>query len=149
MTQKYIGVKMVTAYPQEKDGREGYAVVYEDGYTSWSPKDVFEKFYYPMGFLNLEGCEGAAGENDSRITQEMVNGFLQTGSVENVRLGAKTCVTQVETITGMELTNHAACVDPANYDEAGGEKIAMKKIMDEVWFGLGFVLQWAKNGLKR
>ena len=25
---------------------EGYKVVYEDGYESWSPKDVFEKAYH-------------------------------------------------------------------------------------------------------
>ena len=24
---------------------DGYKVVYEDGYESWSPKDVFEKAY--------------------------------------------------------------------------------------------------------
>lgn len=41
----YIGTKIVTAAPQEKDGKEGYAVFYPDGYTSWSPKDVFEEAY--------------------------------------------------------------------------------------------------------
>jgi hypothetical protein len=54
---KYIGVKEVTAEPQVEGGfvkagthggviaRDGYKVVYEDGYTSWSPKEVFEKAY--------------------------------------------------------------------------------------------------------
>ena len=28
-----------------KVGDDGYKVVYEDGYESWSPKDVFEKGY--------------------------------------------------------------------------------------------------------
>jgi hypothetical protein len=46
MTKEYIGVKMVEAEPQEKDGKPGYAVKYEDGYTSWSPKDVFERAYF-------------------------------------------------------------------------------------------------------
>ena len=41
----YIGTKVVAAAPQEKDGKEGYAVFYPDGYTSWSPKDVFEEAY--------------------------------------------------------------------------------------------------------
>lgn len=27
------------------DGRDGYLVRYEDGYISWSPKDVFEAGY--------------------------------------------------------------------------------------------------------
>ena len=41
----YIGTKIVQAQPQEKEGRPGYQVVYEDGYVSWSPKDVFERCY--------------------------------------------------------------------------------------------------------
>ena len=45
MTRKYIGTKIVTAYPQEKDGKPGYGVIYADGYTSWSPKEVFEDSY--------------------------------------------------------------------------------------------------------
>ena len=45
MTRKYIGTKIITAFPQEKDGNPGYGVIYADGYTSWSPKEVFEESY--------------------------------------------------------------------------------------------------------
>lgn len=49
----YIGTKTVDAYPcpawknagNHKVGDEGYKILYEDGYVSWSPKDVFEKHY--------------------------------------------------------------------------------------------------------
>lgn len=57
----YIGTKIVNAEPMterefsvqygrpsEPDSavaREGYHVVYEDGYNSWSPADVFERCY--------------------------------------------------------------------------------------------------------
>jgi hypothetical protein len=42
----YIGTKIIQAMPQQHaDGRDGYQVVYEDGYTSWSPADVFERAY--------------------------------------------------------------------------------------------------------
>lgn len=59
--KKYIGTKVVDATPAWRvDGKvylkdeavpksmnreDGYKVVYEDGYESWSPKDVFEKAY--------------------------------------------------------------------------------------------------------
>ncbi len=59
--KKYIGTKKVSATPAwrvdgvvyPKDGpvprvmnrEDGYKVVYEDGYESWSPKEVFEKAY--------------------------------------------------------------------------------------------------------
>lgn len=57
----YIGTKLVNATPmskeefeyREKGGIEldrskatfGYLVIYEDGYRSWSPKEVFERCY--------------------------------------------------------------------------------------------------------
>jgi len=41
----YIGTKVVNAEPEVKDGCDGYKVVYEDGYTSWSPKEAFERAY--------------------------------------------------------------------------------------------------------
>ena len=59
--KKYIGTKTVSAIPAwrvggkiyPKDGpvprsmnrEDGYEVVYEDGYKSWSPKEAFEKAY--------------------------------------------------------------------------------------------------------
>jgi len=51
--EKFIGVKIIEAEPQDcpkdthfsKKGDPGYKVQYEDGYISWSPKDVFEKAY--------------------------------------------------------------------------------------------------------
>lgn len=62
--KKYLGTKLVTAKPmtrveaevilgksiklakQEYSG-EGYLVRYEDGYQSWSPKEVFDEAYKP------------------------------------------------------------------------------------------------------
>ena len=43
--KKYIGCKIIQASPEVNDSREGYTVVYPDGYISWSPKDVFENAY--------------------------------------------------------------------------------------------------------
>ena len=42
----YIGTKLVRAFRQQHaDGRDGYAVIYSDGYESWSPKATFEHAY--------------------------------------------------------------------------------------------------------
>jgi len=57
--KSYIGTKVVKAEPMIKEifdvlnkdcdreagDTEGYLVKYEDGYTSWSPKEVFERCY--------------------------------------------------------------------------------------------------------
>lgn len=55
--QNYIGVKIVKAEPQEKEGQPGYKVKYSDGYVSWSPKETFEKSYRKLDcedFINSE-----------------------------------------------------------------------------------------------
>ena len=58
--ETFLGVKVISAGPMDecsflrdqkkqdvtnRETREGYLVIYQDGYTSWSPKDVFEKAY--------------------------------------------------------------------------------------------------------
>ena len=45
MTHRYIGTKEVLAWAAQKDGKDGYGVKYEDGYTSWSPLDAFCNAY--------------------------------------------------------------------------------------------------------
>ena len=51
--KKYLGVKVVSAEPATRTevslSNDGYTVIYEDGYRSWSPKDVFEKAYKEVG----------------------------------------------------------------------------------------------------
>ena len=53
MTQDYYGTKRITAWHSDKEGRQGYAVKYEDGYISWSPKETFEKAYRPLDALSF------------------------------------------------------------------------------------------------
>ena len=74
MTQEYVGVKQVTAWPQDKDGAPGYAVKYADGYTSWSPKDVFEAAYIGIGHVShlpphQQRVIGEKAVNDDRLVK--------------------------------------------------------------------------------
>nr|UVX88567.1 MAG: hypothetical protein [Bacteriophage sp.] len=48
-----------------------------------------------------------------------------------------------------EATVSSFCVKPENYDINIGKKYAIEKAKDQIWSGLGFVLQWAINGLKK
>ena len=41
----------------------------------------------------------------------------------------------------------SSCVKPENYDANIGKKFARPHAVDQIWAGLGFVLQWAKYGL--
>lgn len=65
---QFLGVKIIGAEPMDRfafdrskgmtpstecENQAGYKVVYEDGYTSWSPKYAFEKAYRPTNGMNL------------------------------------------------------------------------------------------------
>lgn len=113
---------------------EGYEVEYPDGYKFFSPKDVFEKAYYQI-------------LDPTKISEGDVLGFMKQGY--SLRLGEKTTVVLDTTITGFDTIGTSACVNPNNYDHAIGEGIARRDIKDKIWGHLGFVLQWAINGLKR
>lgn len=136
MTQDYIGVKQVTAWEEVKDGKEGYAVKYEDGYISWSPKETFEKYYLPMGH----------GADPSKINSQMVDNFFK--NVNIAKLGEKTLAYQATLVNGFELLESASCVDKANFSESIGSDICKSRASSKVWELLGFVLQWARNGIK-
>lgn len=135
MTAKYMGVKMVEAWEQEKDGKPGYAVKYDDGYISWSPKHVFERSYF-----RLDDHEG------SSLKEFDVTRFFDTVDVQ--KMGEKTTVAKGTLINGFEMIEGSSCVDPKNYNEELGTKICVGRMRNEVWKLLGFVLQWAKSGIK-
>lgn len=59
----------------------GYAVKYADGYTSWSPKDVFEAAYLPMGHVghlapHQQSVVGDKVQLDDKIAK--LHGFTAT-----------------------------------------------------------------------
>lgn len=113
---------------------EGYEVEYPDGYKSFSPKDVFEKAYYMILSPN-------------KIQEGDVLNFIKEGY--SLRLGEKTTVVCDTTLTGFDTVGIAACVDPSTYNHDMGCGVARRDIKDKIWGHLGFVLQWATNGLKR
>lgn len=57
--------------------------------------------------------------------------------------------TTLTCLTGFEVHGQAACVKPENFDLNVGANYAQIKAEDKIWEGLGFVLQWAKYGLKK
>lgn len=148
---KAIGIKMVDLQPmtakeafdkgygmksnQDHNG-DGYEVTYPDGYKSWSPKEVADAAYFPI-----------KDENGQMINPEDIENFID---IENVsKLGTKTTVVSIHTITGFDSHGISSCVDPSRYDMNIGKKFAKEKAVDAIWAGLGFVLQWAKFGLKQ
>lgn len=133
--QTYLGVKRVEAYPEERDGKPGYTVIYPDGYKSWSPEAVFEAAYFPIEKANI-------------LTQNDIDRMVDASEVHVQTIGEKTTLVRIVLPTGFELVEASACVDPENYSEKYGAEICMEKIKARLWFLMGFTLQWAHTGLK-
>jgi hypothetical protein len=55
----YIGTKIIKATipdqgdPARDKAKDGYKVIYPDGYESWSPREVFEEAYTPLDKMNF------------------------------------------------------------------------------------------------
>lgn len=77
MKERYIGTKIVEAEPAQRGGvdgiEDGYKVVYEGGYESWSPKEVFEAAYRRADGLNF-GLALEAAKLGHRIARLGWNG---------------------------------------------------------------------------
>lgn len=87
--EKYLGVKIIQAEPMnlgdynqfkgwnipenEDPNREGYKVVYPDGYISWSPKEQFEEAYRKTDGLTF-GLATEAAKKGLKIARTGWNG---------------------------------------------------------------------------
>lgn len=156
MTMKtYIGVKSIEAkpmnlgeynahrgwsvysgspIPEENPQRPGYLVRYADGYENWSPKEAFESAYFAIDVPN-------------KLTGADIDRFVGEG-VEASKIGPKSTMVHVTMHNGWEDYEVSSCVDQANYDDEIGKQCALDNIKHRLWKHLGFVLQWARHGLK-
>jgi len=99
--KQYIGTKIVKAEPMEKNGREGYKVVYApDGYESWSPKDVFEEAYRETTGMPF-GLAVEAAKMGKRIARKGWNG-------KNQYVQLATCIFYVTHDGGLINAHHEA-----------------------------------------
>lgn len=136
MTSKEAFDKGYGMKPNQDPNSDGYEVTYPDGYKSWSPKEVADAAYFPID-----------DENGQMIKPTDIERFIAAEDAE--KLGTKTTIVSIRTLTGFESHGLSSCVDPSRYDINIGKKFAKEKAVDAIWAGLGFVLQWAKFGLKQ
>ncbi len=133
MTQYYIGIKQILAWEENLDGQEGYFFRENDFQSTWIPKEAFESEYIPQG------------NDPTKINQQMVDDFIVDIQVQT--LAEKNTVVVATLKSGFTIVESSSCVDPANYDEELGASICIERIKNKIWNHLGFVLQWAKDGI--
>ena len=122
----------------EDPKKKGFLVKYPDGYISWCPKAEFLKQGFPL-------------EDGSKITEGDVLNFVNLGynavSTIKARGGKPVTIMEREYPTGFTAFDTSACVDPKNYSEEIGAATCSKRLNSTLWGYLGFMLQWARNGL--
>ena len=140
MTRGAYNKKRGWTLPKDENPKyKGYLVKYPDGYVSWCPKAQFESQGFPI-------------ENGSTITEKDIlnfkaQGYQQCGT-NAAPDGKPFTMVQMVYPTGFTDFATSACVDPKNYSEEIGGDVCVGKINDRLWGFLGFMLQWAKFGLR-
>jgi len=133
---KYPESPLETDFSKINVNTDGYLVQYEGGYISWSPKEVFEKAYFPLGETY----------KPNSVCQDDVDKFIK--SVSSIKQGEKTTVTTVTLVNGFEIIEASSSADKCNFDMKLGEEICLGKIKDKIWYLLGFLLNSGLNGFK-
>lgn len=146
---KFVGVKMIEAVPMTAGEAKakgykisnhaldvkGYEVTYPDGYKSWSPARVFDAFYF-----RLENPDG------DKLTKDDIKRFIV--KEEAIKVGTKTTNLCLTLANQFEVHGQASCINADNYNVELGKEFARPEAEDKVWELLGFVVQWARCGVR-
>ena len=154
--KKYIGTKLIQAEPAYRiDGKiylksgavprvmnreDGYKVVYQDGYESWSPKDVFETAYLPVTVNENLRTDAPS------ISPRMVNDFIR--NIEVITLSDVTTVVRAVLRNGFEIVESTSCISDDAYDEHQRALMCLERIKNKVEMLLGFLIQTAVHGIQ-
>lgn len=80
--------------------------------------------------------------DNNRVTQEQIDKLLDEAEIQKAVFWNKELNVSYKLKCGFTITGRAACVDPANYDEAVGEKYAREDAANQLWKLEGYRLQW-------
>lgn len=149
--------------PADEDGTdEGFLVEYLDGgksnhqdhmgYISWSPKDVFNRGYNETDTHQV--TQAVQDDDDKAVEQEIQEKGLTAPRVtpehiKHIDVAGSYYVFPGTTLTvccltlrnGFTVLGESACVDPANFNENIGRKIAYANAKNKIWLLEGYLLQ--------
>ena len=71
--------------------------------------------------------------NTNTVTSEQIDKIVEATEFKTQTVYGKTTIVSAKLPNGFVITESSACVDPANYDEAIGEKICKDRIKNELF----------------
>lgn len=100
-------------------------------------KDVFNEIFFPI-------------RETERITESDLSDFIRLGKMSIVKLNSKSTMIECQLPTGFMEYETSSCVDKStSRSDKNGQEFALKRIQSRLWDRFGFILQWAKYGLRR
>lgn len=144
ITELYDGPYAIVTIDSDNQHKPGYLVEYQQftqelpgeqpkPYIAWCPKVEFERANFAIA-------------NETSITQSDVDRMM--GCVDVQKIDPKTTLVHATMLNGFEAVETSSCVSTDNYDHAIGTEICINRVKDKIWMLLGFVLQWAINGVE-
>jgi hypothetical protein len=124
---------------QESDCAEakGYYAQFTLGgvvfHSSWFTKEVFERSNFQI-------------EGPRKISEKDTDAFILGETVDTI--GNRHAMLTMDTLSGFELADTCSCASPETYSENEQADCIRTRLRDQLTRHLGFVLQWARNGLK-
>lgn len=120
----------------------GYIVRYPDGYTSWSPKEAFEKHYLGMGMVD---ADGKLHKNDRFITIDMLNNLIARFDGEGSDMALIQKMTTVFGFIDFEIVSNNN--GPSFMDPEIAKMTTVTQLRNRLFKSLLFMEMWARNGL--
>ena len=75
----------------------------------------------------------------NKVTKESIDAKIKEVHYQRLSDKITHCIIILE--NGFQVTGESACVDPANYNQEIGEKIAYENAFDKIWLVEGYLLQ--------
>lgn len=116
-------------------GAPGYAWTDDEGRACWQAAEEFESRHLVFGDHH----------NGNSIGRDLALSFIV--EFRTWKEGEKTTLAFAKLRNGYELVASSSCVDPDKYNAEMGAKICKERILDQVYFMLGGLLQTARNPL--
>lgn len=83
----------------------------------------------------------------SKVTPEQIEKIMSESEFMVChKIFDKQCIVVAKLQNGFTIVGESACVDPANYDNAIGEKLAKDRIREKLWELEGYTLQKKLSG---
>lgn len=94
-----------------------------------------------MQLINQEQLQEKLEKSPApRVTQEYIESRIAKTTFATYPFAKHITVCQLELDNGYSVRGESACVNPENYDEQIGQRIAFNKAFDQLWPLFGFLL---------